>query len=109
MTKHEGNPNDEARRAWRALYLCVLPLVILSSFVIRASSFVSRAAHPGNFRQTQDCAEDALALGGFDFVDRNRVRNIDPSRLGASKKFKMPAATQHFTDIVHIGAHIKTF
>ena len=79
-SKHEyRNPKQI-----RLIEIQILNLVFVSSFGFRILTLLLGSAHPGNFRQTQDCAKDPFAFRRFDFVDRNCVRDIEPSGLGAS-------------------------
>src|ERR1700758_1172749 len=54
-----------------------LCFVIPSSLVIRASSFLSRSAHSGNFRQAQHPVENFFTRRVFDLIDCDRVCHFE--------------------------------
>ena len=80
-----------------------------SSFDIRISSFCSRSAHSGNFRQTQHPLENLVRRCVPDLVDTDRVCDVEAAGFRSTQRFQMRAATERFADVVNIGADIKAF
>src|SRR5215211_3111110 len=67
------------------------------------------SAHSRNFRQTQHSLENLLRRRVFDFVDSDRIGDVEAAGFRPAKRFQMSAATEHFADVVNIGADVKTF
>src|ERR1043166_4364911 len=84
-------------------------LIRHSSFVIRASSFLSRSSHSRHFRKAEDASNDVFTRRIFDLIDRNSVRDVESTGLRAAEGVKMGAAAKPLADIVDVGAHIKPF
>src|SRR3954467_7696095 len=78
-------------------------------FVFAPSSFSSCSAHPGNFWQTKHSFENLVRHRVFDLVDSNRIGDVEAAGFRTSKRFQMRAATEHFADVVSVGADIKAF
>src|SRR3954452_19232968 len=78
------------------------------SFVIRALSS-SRSAHPGNFRQSQHSRENFSRRRVFELLDSDRIGDVKAAGFRPAKRFQMRSATEHFADVMNVGADIKAF
>ena len=76
---------------------------------MRDSSFLSRSAHPGDFRQAQHPFENVLSRRVFDLVNGNCVGDAKAPGFRSTQRFQMRAATERLTNVVNVRANIKAF
>src|SRR4029079_10124738 len=67
------------------------------------------AAHPGDFRQSQDPSENINGIAGLDLIHTDRAGQIKPTGARAPELLQLSSAGETLPDVVGVGTNIKSF